>query len=558
MWRPKSKPCRPPLTAPPLSFVRGDANWTKYRKLALDNLYWFCFYVLGYGARIPMRERTHALLCKFVEKKTGHPPLDTAKYRKIEMPRETGKTTLVTQGYVVQRICANPEISILLTNEKEQNAKDFLSAIKYELENNELLRALFPELIPKDLNDTTWSASRIVVNRTSGRKEPTVFVIGEGGSVTGMHPDLIVNDDIISREAMENSRAGSKQIMGQVNRWINQQEPLLNHSAEPFPEIIFIGTRWWYNDSYEYIEQAFGYGADPEPCLLRLKLPNGEVQQLAPYRVGDLAVFRRAAIEEGRSIFPEKWSLEDLAKIRDRDPILYSCNYLNNPSDDATAVFREDWLHFYDMLDNRTYRLTDGTAAKRTYALPDLDKLMFVDPGGFGSRVGDDRMRAAIVVVGSSMNGEHLLLDIYSEKDTFIAAANKICEWAVKYTPRKLVIEQAGQQAAFIELVKRQLTEKKIQVTIEASKPGTKLKEQRILALEPYFQRGAVYLGKGQAFHEFREQYRTFPRSARLDVLDALAYLPQFARNRSATMVSPARRQQDELNAYYQKRGLTP
>lgn len=546
------------MTAPTLSFVHGDANWKKFRDRSLNDLYFFCFYVLGYGARIPMRERTHALLCKFVEKKTGHPQLDTAKYRKIEMPRETGKTTLVTQGYVIQRICGNPDISILLTNEKEQNAKDFLSAIKHEFESNELLRALFPELIPPDLNATTWSASRIVVNRSSGRKEPTVFVIGEGGSVTGMHPDLIVNDDIISREAMENARAGSQQIMGQVNRWINQQEPLLNHSAEPFPEIVYIGTRWWYNDSYEYIEKAFGYGADPEPCLLRLKLPNGEVQQLTPYRVGDLAVFRRAAIEDGRSIFPEKWSLDDLAKIRDRDPILYSCNYMNNPSDDVTAVFREDWLQTYDMLDARTYRLTDGTATKRTYALADLDKLMFVDPGGFGSRIGDDRMRAAIVIVGSAPNGEHLLLDIYSEKDTFVAAANKICEWAIKYTPRKLVIEQAGQQASFIELVKRQLQEKKIPATIEASKPGNKLKEQRILALEPYFQRGSIFIGRGPAFHEFREQYRTFPRSARLDVLDALAYLPQFVRNRSAAMVSPARRQQDELNAYYTRRGITP
>ena len=503
-----------------------------------------------------MRPATHKLLCAFVEKRTGIAALDTARYRKIEMPRETGKTTLVTQGYVLQRICAQPDISILIANEKEQNAKDMLSAIKHEFESNEVLRALFPEVIPTDFTDTTWSASRIVVNRSSGRKEPTVFVIGVGGTVTGMHPDLIVCDDIISREAMENARAGSKQIMGQTNRWINQLEPLLNHSAEPFPELVIIGTRWWYGDSYEYVEKAYGYGADPEPCLLRLKLPNGEIQQLSPYRVGDLAVFRRAAIEDGRSIFPEKWSLDDLAKIRERDPVLYSCNYMNNPADESTSVFREDWLQPYDMLDSQTYRLTDSTGAKRTYGLPDLDRLMFVDPGGFGSRVGDDRMRAAIIVTGSTSRGEHLLLDIYSERDTFVACANKIIDWCRRYSPRKLLIEQAGQQAAFIELVRRQLRDASLAVNIEAVKPGTNLKEQRILALEPYFQRGAFYVGRGPGFAEFREQYRTFPRSARLDILDALAYFPIVAKNVSKIALDPRKRQEQELSDYYHRRGL--
>src|SRR5205085_1634232 len=82
-------------------------------KRALTDLYWFCANVLGYAQRVPMREPTHLLLCKFVEKRTGHAALDQARYRKIEMPRETGKTTLVTQGYVIQRVCANPDISIL-------------------------------------------------------------------------------------------------------------------------------------------------------------------------------------------------------------------------------------------------------------------------------------------------------------------------------------------------------------------------------------------------------------------------------------------------------------
>ena len=300
---------------------------------------------------------------------------------------------------------------------------------------------------------------------------------------------------------------------------------------------------------------AFGYGDVRRPYLLRVRFADGSTQQLPAWRVGDLALFRRAAIEEGRSIFPEKWDLEELAKIRVRDETLFACNYLNDPSDEVTATFKESWLQYYDALDEHTFRLTDGTGAKRNYALDDLDRLIFVDPGGFGTRSVEDRARAAVVVVGTSSRGEHLLLALYSEKDTFLRAAEKVIEFAQRYGPRKVVVEQAGQQAAFIELLRRMLTDAGVTVTLEPVKPGATAKEQRILTLEPLFQRGAVFVGRGPAFHEFREQFRTCPRAARLDVLDALAYLPAYAKKHSRLM-SPAARQAQELDSYYARRGL--
>ena len=541
-----------------ISFTQGDQNWQKYRQRALSDLYYFAGVVLGLGDLIPVREGPHRLLCKFVEKRTGVPPLDTAKFRKIEMPRGAGKTSLVTQAYTIQRICADPNISILLANEKEQNAKDFLAAIKYQFETNEFLRTLFPEVIPQDLNDTTWSASRIIVKRTTGRQEPTVFVIGVGGTVTGMHPDLIIVDDCISREAMENARMGSWQIMHQVNRWIHQLEPLLNPNALPFPEVIFIGTRWWHRDSYEHIEEAFGYGEPRQSFQLRWKMENGEILQVPAYRVGDLAVFRRAAIEDGRSIFPEKWDLETLAKIRVRDEVLFACSYLNNPSDEITATFRESWVQPYDWLDDRTTQFTDGSGAKKQYRVSDLDVLIFVDPGGFGVRQVEDRSRAALVATGSTLKGEHLVLDVWSEKDTFLACIKKIIEWAARYGPRRVVIEQAGQQASFVELVRQSAATEGTQFPVEVVKPGTKAKERRILGLEPYFQRGQMFLNKrARWYHEFAEQYRQFPRSGRLDVLDALAYGPQFWRRQpTSAQRDPARRREEELKEYYVRRGL--
>ena len=543
--------------APPLQFQQGDAEWEKLRHRALTDLYFFTGVVLGYGDKIPMRKGPHALLCKFAEKKTGVPQLDQARYRKIEMPRESGKTTLITQGYTIQRICAYPQIKILLCNEKEQNAKDFLNEIKKQFELNEFLRALFPEVIPPDLNETTWSATRIVVQGGSTR-EPTVNVAGVGAALASAHYDLIICDDIISREAMENARGGSWQIIHQVNRWIHQLEPLLNSNAQPFPEIVFIGTRWWHNDCYEHIDEAFGYGEAPQPFLLRTKLENGETQQVLAHRIGDLATFRRAAIEDGRSIFPEKWDLERLNKIQMRDPALFACNYMNQPSDEQTAVFKPDWLQYYDWLDDQTIRFTDGTGTKRIAALADLDVLVFVDPGGFGERQLEDRARAAIIVTGTTRDGNHLILECTSDKDTFLACIRSVMDKVSRYNPRRVYVEQAGQQASFIELLRQMAQSASLAISLEAVKPGNKVKEQRILALEPYFQRGQIFLGKSAAFSDLKTQYSQFPRVARVDLLDALAYGPQAWRKQPSTYRDAASRQKAELQSYYQKRGLAP
>ena len=540
-----------------LEFVPGDERWESYRKKALTDLFWFCSYVLGYKERVPMTEHAHRAFCRFVERRTGAPQLDNARYRKIMMPRECGKSSILTQGYTIQRLCGDPELSILIVNEKEQTAKDFLSAIKWQFQSNDVLRALFPEVIPDESADTAWSASRIVLKRKSGRKEPSVFVTGVGGTVTGTHPDLIIVDDMISREAAENARAGSWQIMHGTNRWINTLDMLLNKN-HPSPEITFIGTKWYFDDSYAHLDKAFGYGQTPITVNIRTKLPSGETQVVAAQRIGDIAVFQRAGIENGRAAFPEIWSMERMAQSRLRDEVLFASNIMNNPSDELTAVFKPNWLQYFDWLDNEQISYTASNGMKKISRVSDFDVLFFVDPGGFALRQVEDRARAAVTVVGDNLQGQYIIFDIYNEQDTFLACIQQIVAWVTQYAPRKIYVERAGQQAAFAQLLRTSLRDAGLNTVVDDTtlKPGTTQKDVRILALEPYFQRGQIFVGKSAAFHTFREQYTQFPRTARKDVLDVLAYLPRVVKPRTTTKVRHDARQADELAAYKARRGL--
>ena len=539
-----------------LSFVQGDARWTALRKRCLSDLYFFAETVLGYGELIPMDPATHGLYCKFLERKTSEPRLDECPFRKVEMPRGIGKTAIETKAHTIQRLCANPNLSILIVNEREQNAKDFLAEIKHHFMGNELLRALFPEVCPDaDLHDDTWAGTRINVKRSTGRSDPSVFIIGVGGTVTGMHPDIIIVDDMISREAMENARVGGGQLMEQVNRWLHQLKPLLNYNHRPFPEIVFVGTRWWFGDSYEHIEEWLGYGADPEVYLLRWKLPSGETQTLEARRIGDLAVFRRSAIEDGKSIAPTKWDLETLAKLRMEDPVLFAANYMNRPTDDVTAIFKPTWVQHYTWENDAQIRFIAGDGKTGHPTVDSLERTIYVDPGGFG-RSGSDRARAAIVTVGDDHKGHYFLLDAFSERESFLNVIKQIVVVAQKYQPRKVKVEQVAQQASFVELLRQAMRDAGIGIPIEIVTPKNRDKDQRILQLEPFFQRGMVYIGTGPGFQELRSQLEQFPNNTRKDLLDALAYAADdWAR--TAKIQKPEQRIAQELATYRERRGLT-
>ena len=81
--------------------------------------------------------------------------------------------------------------------------------------------------------------------------------------------------------------------------------------------------------------------------------------------------------------------------------------------------------------------------------------------------------------------------------------------------------------------------------------------EQHILQLEPWFQRGHIYVGKGPGFQEFRTQYSQFPRAARFDLLKALAYAPGvWKKQPGGAQLTTEERRAHELAQYRARRGL--
>jgi hypothetical protein len=156
-------------------------------------------------------------------------------------------------------------------------------------------------------------------------------------------------------------------------------------------------------------------------------------------------------------------------------------------------------------------------------------------------------------VLSDDLKGHKIFLDCYAEKDTYLAAIRQVVAWCSRYPIRKIYVERAGQQAAFAQLLRVELQKAGLNTPVDDTtlKPGTKAKEVRILEMEPYFQRGEVYVGTSPAFHEFRTQYQQFPRAARLDVLDNLGYWPSVMRKYGSRAQRPEERQAAERAMYH-------
>ena len=541
-----------------LTFQPGDQAWHAMRAKALKSLKFFAQHVMGYQDLIPMRDHAHELMLRVVEGSTGCPEIDTAPYVLILVPRDWGKSALITKAYATQLLCKNPNTGILIFNEKEATASQFLESIKHQFDRNDLFRSLFPELIPASKQDTQWSGQKIIIPRTTGRSEPSVMVAGVGAAIAGNHPDIIFFDDIISREAAESARRGNWEVMSGVNRWVHQAEALLSNQSPFTRRMIFIGTHWYHDDTYEHIQQYFGSGHETKEWLLTVPVEGGRKQTLPVKRMGDLVVFERSVREEGQWSWPEKYDEERMLRLQAEDPVLFACNYENRPSTDATSVFRNEWLKSYTWLDKHTISYLTPAGVKQALHLTQCDIVMLIDPGGFGTRKSEDRARAAIVVVAHTPSGEYLLLDCWSDRDTYVACQHRAVALAKIYRPRKVGIEVAGQQRVFYDQLRQMLTATGLMIGVEELHTENLNKDDRILQMEPYFQRGLMYVGSGAGFAEFRSQYGQWPRAARRDILDALAYLPKLVRPRMVPTGNLTLRRNEEVKSYYLRRGLPP
>jgi len=134
----------------------------------------------------------------------------------VAAPRGHAKSTVVSLAYVLWCVCYGREPYIMLISNAADQAADLLSAVKHELEANELILEDFPDVAePGDVKPPAerWRRAEIIT-----RNGVKISALGAGQKVRGRkhrqdRPTLIIVDDIENEAEMASAegRASKRQ-----------------------------------------------------------------------------------------------------------------------------------------------------------------------------------------------------------------------------------------------------------------------------------------------------------------------------------------------------------
>lgn len=269
-----------------------------------------------------LTERVHKPLCDWFEKhvkewlearKAGG---RDQKHLMILIPREFGKTTLITNAGLLWMHTLDPELSTYIGSENKELAIQFLNPIKASISGEDPYQKftwLYGNWFHKD---RVWKSEEVVhgARVNIAIRDPSFGIWGVATGLTGRHPDVICLDDPISYERLE-SDSGWLQT---VNQHIDSLIPVLQGNGLR----IVIGTRYADGDHFGSLLRTLG-------CRSISGMPYDEAE---PKADGIFDVYYLSGRDLRRNpVLPEVWSATRLNEFEKRNSLKYYAQIENDP-----------------------------------------------------------------------------------------------------------------------------------------------------------------------------------------------------------------------------------
>lgn len=429
------------------------------------------------------------------------------------LPRDHQKSALVAYR-AVWEITRNPAVRILYISSTSNLAIKQLKFIK-DILTSDIYRFYWPEMVNlEESKREKWTETEISVDHPLRKREvvrdPTVFTAGLTTSITGLHCDIAILDDVV---VMENAYT----VEGREKT--KQQYSLLSSIEGADANEWVVGTRYHPNDLYN----------DLASMVVDVYNSEGDVvSSEALYEVFERSVEDRGD-GTGEFLWPRqkrsdgKWfgfSPEILAKKRAQylDPVQFRAQYYNDPQDRETGGIKQECFQYYD----RKYLIQqDGKWFFRGHR---LNLFAAVDFAFSLKRRAD---YTAIVVVGVDSDKNYFVLDIDRFKTTAISDYfTHILNLHRKWGFLKLRAEvTAAQQVVVNDLKQNYIRVHGLALQVEDYRPSRHLgsKEERIEAiLQPRYNNRQIWHYMGGNCQVLEEEL-VLSNPSHDDVKDALA-----------------------------------
>lgn len=403
--------------------------------------------------------------------------------------REHYKSTLITFGLTIQDILSSHgdapldkwggrEVTFGIFSFNRPIAKAFLRQIKLELETNELLKDLFPDVLyanPRKQSPKWSEDDGIVVKRKGNVKESTVEAWGLiDGMPTSKHYFIRVYDDLLTHD--------SSRSMAAIEKTSAAWENSINLGASGGYE-RYAGTRYHYNDTYS--------------LMLRRKVVTPRIY--TPYD------------DDGNPLLKTQAELDK--KRAAMGTYTWACQMLQDPNKDDKIGFKLDWIKHYE-----------------SNSFSNMNLYLLCDPANSKKKKSD---YTVMCVIALGMDHNYYLIDMVRDKLTLSERSKQYIYFHQRYRPKVSAYEEYGMQAD-VSYIKEKMEESNYRFTI---KPvgGNLSKVDRIRKLIPIFEEGRFYLPKKLYKTDFEkksqdlikqfleDEYETFPVGLHDDMLDCMA-----------------------------------
>ncbi len=402
--------------------------------------------------------------------------------------REHYKSSIITHAGLIYRMLQNPEITIGLFSHTKPIAKGFLRQIKYELEGNQLLKDLFPEIFWEDPKRQApkWTEDEgLVIRRKRNPKELTLECSGlVDGQPTSRHYSHRHYDDVVTLESVT-----TPQMIRKVTAAFEMSDNLGTENGS----FSMAGTIYAFGDTYMQLIKREAVKVRKYTCTLDAT-ENFTEENCVLMRPETLAAKRRV---QGARTFGTQMLLD--------------------PKGDSADSFQREWINW----------------VHDPYVPSECEKLniyILVDPANEKKASSD---YTAMWVIGLGPDDNYYCLDFVYDKMKLSERTNRLFELHRHWKPLCVFYEQYGMQAD-VSAVRDQMRRETYNFNV-VEVGGSTPKNDRIRRLQQPLEDGRFYIRRtrNQTNYEgvtsniiedwLEQEYLAFPVCEHDDGLDCLA-----------------------------------
>jgi hypothetical protein len=454
--------------------------------------------------------------------------------RMVLMPRGHLKSSLGTVLYTLWRIYRNPNIRILVACNLQTLAFSFIREVRSYFESQDLDKvwnnrphiegSLLPALDKRSRTrnfslDTEaedrkviWNNTALQVLRPESYKEPTLFATSVGTTVTGMHYDLVILDDLVDFKNVE-----SEVKKRQVEEWIADIESVLNP-----PAVVTVG-----NESIQ-IKDTLGGEIVVNGTRYALDDYYGQVLEKADelgYKTHIRNIYKNGVDASQGYLWHEKYTHNIVKSLQARlSPRRFSSQYLNRVYEKDAALFAVDCIR---IIDSDSFFVNGGSTFFKvpgTQRIEKVNPIIAIDPAFSTSKSGDD---CAIVSGFKLHDGTLVVYDVELDRMTAAEVVANTLKHCRRLSTLRVFYEQNGVGMLVGELFKHPDSYLDGKPVIAFGHYEQRVKESKIQGiLELPIASGKLWFTEKVAQQEpIMKQLKNYPAVSHDDFLDGLVTL---------------------------------